>query len=124
MEILRNISLVIGSAGVVIIVWGAILAFLSFLQLEYYHIKGNHIVKKREFLRHHFGSYILIGLEFMIAADIIFTIIHPDLQRLLTLGIIVVIRTIISFFLNYELKEAYVREVRDEDELEKQIQNK
>jgi uncharacterized membrane protein len=42
-------------------------------------------------------------LEFLIAADIIHTIVEPTLKELAILGGIVVIRTIISFFLGREL---------------------
>lgn len=58
-------------------------------------------------LRHHFGSYLLLGLEFLIAADIIHTIFTPTLQKLAVLGGIVAIRTVINYFLNLELKNAH-----------------
>ncbi len=54
-------------------------------------------------VRHHFGTYILFGLEFLIAADIIDTLIKPGLQEVAILGSIVAIRSVLSFFLNREL---------------------
>ena len=51
-----------------------------------------------------FGSYLLLGLEFMIAADIIYTIAKPNTEGLITLGSIVAIRTVISYFLNKEIE--------------------
>jgi uncharacterized membrane protein len=44
-----------------------------------------------------------LGLEFLIAADIIRTIIRPTLEELAILGGIVVIRTVISYFLGKEI---------------------
>jgi len=70
-------------------------------------VKGINICKPREMLRHQFGSYLLLGLEFLIAADIIHTIVTPDMQGLIVLGAIVIIRTITGYFLNKELKEAH-----------------
>ena len=42
-------------------------------------------------------------LEFLIAADIIHTIVKPTLEELAILGSIVIIRTIISYFLGKEM---------------------
>ena len=46
---------------------------------------------------------LLMGLEFMIGADIVRTLIRPSLQELAVLGSMVAIRTVISFFLNKEM---------------------
>ncbi|MEL6259354.1 MAG: DUF1622 domain-containing protein [Pseudomonadota bacterium] len=51
------------------------------------------------------GSYILTGVEFMIASDIIHTVITREITDLLFVGLLVVIRTAISFFLQREIKE-------------------
>lgn len=106
MHILNAISLAIGIVGIGIIVWGALLALVEFFRLEYKRLKGAHTFKKTEILRYHFGTYILLGLEFLVAADIIHTIIKPDFEGLIVLGAIVVIRTIISYFLNREIKHS------------------
>jgi len=50
------------------------------------------------------GNYILLGLEFMIVSDIIHSFLQPDLMSLGQLGLLVVIRTMISFFLGKELE--------------------
>lgn len=55
------------------------------------------------------GSYILLGLEFMIVSDIIHSFLKPDLDSLYRLGLTVVIRTAISFFLGKEI-EGVIRE--------------
>src|SRR3954454_20109579 len=50
------------------------------------------------------GRAILLGLEILIIADIVRTItIDPSLQSSITLGIIVLIRTFLSFSLEIEL---------------------
>jgi uncharacterized membrane protein len=51
------------------------------------------------------GRYILAGLELFIVADIIRTALSLAFADLLFLGLLVVIRSIISFFLDRELKE-------------------
>ena len=51
------------------------------------------------------GTYILTGLEFMIASDIIHTVITRELTDLIFVGLLVLIRTAISFFLGREILE-------------------
>ncbi len=52
------------------------------------------------------GAYILVGLEFMIASDIIHTVITRELRDLAFVAALVAIRTAIGFFLGRELAEA------------------
>jgi len=101
--IIKYLSFGIGIAGIFIITWGALISIVSFIQITILQIRGKSTYSSREIVRHHFGSYILLGLEFLIAADIMETIIKPSLQEVAILGSIVMIRTILSFFLNREL---------------------
>jgi len=57
--------------------------------------------------RHDVGRAILLGLEVLIIADIVQTItIDPTLDSTLTLALIVVVRTFLSFSLEIELDGA------------------
>ncbi len=107
MVILHGISLGIGIAGTAVIIWGALLALLELIKLEGQRFKGADICARRNDLRHHFGSYLLLGLEFLIAADIINTIVSPTLEEVGILGAIVVIRTVINYSLNKEMADAH-----------------
>ena len=104
-EILHTTSTVIGITGVAIIVWGVILITYRIIKLEFKRFKQKSIYPERETLRHQLGSYLLLGLEFLIAADIIGTITHPTLNDMAVLGSIVLIRTVISYFLEKEVAE-------------------
>lgn len=55
-------------------------------------------------LRRTVGFAILLGLELLVAADIIKTLIAPGLEDVAVLGIIVLIRTILSFALQIEIE--------------------
>ena len=55
-------------------------------------------------LRESFGGVLLLGLEILVAADIIRTVaIEPTLKSVLVLGLIVIIRTFLSFSLEVEI---------------------
>jgi uncharacterized membrane protein len=56
-------------------------------------------------LRQAFGGTVLLGLEVLVAADLIRTVaVAPNLDNVLVLGLIVVIRTFLSFSLETEIE--------------------
>lgn len=52
---------------------------------------------------------IVFGLEFLIAADILETIISPTQEELVMLAVVVVIRTVLGYFLEKEAKEFQIQ---------------
>jgi len=105
MSILIAISFLITIVGAVIITWGVLSVIVEFLLSEYNLLTKKEVAEKSEgYLRHKLGKYILLGLEFMVAGDIIHTALRPSKEELIILGSIVAIRTVISYFLNKELK--------------------
>jgi uncharacterized membrane protein len=55
-------------------------------------------------LRQAFGGVILLGLEILVAADLVRTVaVQPTMQSVLVLGVIVLIRTVLSFSLETEI---------------------
>src|SRR3954452_7082169 len=56
-------------------------------------------------LRQAFGGVILLGLEILVAADLVRTVaVQPTMQSVLVLGVIVLIRTVLSFSLETEIE--------------------
>ncbi len=56
-------------------------------------------------LRGAFGGTLLLGVEFLVAADLVRTIaVAPTLENVLVLGLVVVIRTFLSFSLEIEME--------------------
>ena len=87
-------------AGVGVLVVGSVLAFGRFA-IELF---GRPFEQAYEGVRQGVGRAILLGLEILIIADIVQTItIDPTLESALTLGVIVLVRTFLSFSLEIEL---------------------
>ncbi|MEG0279833.1 MAG: DUF1622 domain-containing protein [Morganella sp. (in: enterobacteria)] len=61
-------------------------------------------VKDGRAARFYFGNWLAIALEFQLAADILITTVDPDLDSLIKLAIIAVIRTFLNYFLAKELE--------------------
>lgn len=103
MHYLHHASFGIGVLGVLIIVFGVLCGLCRFVRAEFSAAPGSNVDEARKQLRQVLGYYLLLGLEFLIAADIIDTLMKPSTQDLLVLGAIVAIRTVISYSLNSEL---------------------
>lgn len=88
-------------AGIVVILAGALVAAAFFFRALY---AGKPFLDAYESLRGNLGRAILIGLELLVAADIIGTVaVSPTLQKVTILAIIVLIRTFLSFSLEVEI---------------------
>ena len=58
-----------------------------------------------DMVRRYFGRSILLGIEVLVAADLIRTVaVDPTMENVLVLGLIVLIRTFLSFSLEIELE--------------------
>lgn len=97
------ITRIVEIAGIAIIVVGAFGSLALFLARL-----ATHVVSRDELVtgfRSSLGRSILLGLEFLVAADIINTVaIEPTIQSLLVLAGIVAIRTFLSFSLEVEIE--------------------
>jgi uncharacterized membrane protein len=103
MEYLHHATFGISVMGVLVIILGVLCGVVRFLHSEVSAVRGANVEGERRKLRQALGYYLLLGLEFLIAADIIDTLMKPTTQDLIVLGAIVAIRTVSSYSLNSEL---------------------
>jgi uncharacterized membrane protein len=96
------ISRVIDGAGVAVIVIGLLVATAAFLlTLRARAARGDSYRTYRQQV----GKAILLGLEFLVAADIIRTVaVAPTFQGVGVLAVVVAVRTFLSFTLDVELE--------------------
>jgi uncharacterized membrane protein len=88
-------------AGVAILVVGSLLAFASAAAA----LRRGDRRGAYQRVRQNVGRTILLGLEVLIIADIVLTItVDRTLDSALTLGLIVLVRTFLSFSLEIELE--------------------
>ena len=102
-EIIEGIGTAIDAIGVAVIAGGALLAVFMTIG----RIRGED-GGAYEFFRRRLGRAILLGLEFLVAADIIRTVaVTPSGESVAVLGGIVLIRTFLSFSLQLEMTGAW-----------------
>ena len=102
---LNTLATIISVTSLLIVTYGALIGVISFFRNEFKRLTGNYSITDIRKLRAVFGTYLLLGLEFLIASDILKTVLEPTLNELAILGGIVVLRTVLSVFLNKEIKE-------------------
>lgn len=105
-ELFHIIGYIINAAGIFVVLWGFIVSLKEFIRMKMKGHSFSSFFLESNRIRAMLGTYILFGLEFMIAADILHTFLKPNMMELLTLGIVVLIRTVISYFLAKEVDEA------------------
>lgn len=100
-DLAAQVSTGLELAGIIVVALGALISAL---------LAGTRLARGREWitvyrdLRRRLGRAILLGLEFLVAADIVHTVaVQPTLQSVGVLGLIVVVRTFLSFALEVEI---------------------
>lgn len=83
-----------------LVIYGGLIATIKILLAEAF--KRPY---KYEDIRKEFTNKILFGLELLIVGDILGTIRNPTVNDLMLVGTIVVIRTVLGYFLSKEAKE-------------------
>src|SRR5690242_21571890 len=101
-ETMDHVAVAVELAGVVVLVvglvWTAARALVGWARTR----NGRDAYQD---LRATLGGALLLGLEILVAADLIRTVaVAPTLENVLVLGLIVVIRTFLSFSLETEIE--------------------
>lgn len=73
-------------------------------------------VDATEGVRLKLGRVLALGLEFTVASDILRTAVAPTRQDILNLGAIVLLRTLLNYFLEREIQQGEQNRRRDEQE--------
>ncbi len=98
--IMAATGIALDTAGVLIVVVGVVLSLARFLRP-----RSTSFDQRYRRLREDVGRAILLGLEFLIAGDIISSVVvDPTVVNIATLGLIVLIRTFLSMTLQLEVE--------------------
>jgi uncharacterized membrane protein len=100
-ETMEQVARGVEVVGIATLVLGLVVALIQAARVL---IGGQEAEKAYRVVRTVFGRSILLGLEFLVAADIIRTVaVEPSLENVGVLGLIVLIRTFLSFSLEVEI---------------------
>ena len=85
--------------GIFIVTWSVIKEFWEYIQ--------NTFMKKQLDIQFNLAVGLATGLEFKMAAEILKTVIVQSLDELLVLGVVILIRALLSLLIHFEMKEPY-----------------
>lgn len=113
-EIVASIGEVVDAFGIAVIIGGILLSSIQFIQHKLSNTENAY-----QRYRQGIGRAILLGLEILVAADIIRTVgIKPDFESVGVLAMIVLIRTFLSWTLEVELSGRFPWQRRENEESE------
>ena len=93
------LKLAVEAVGAVIVGFGALATVVIYL-LSLFGIRKRSNTEIRLFL----GRYLVLGLEFQLSSDILSTAVAPTIDEIKILAAIVVIRTVLNYFLSREIE--------------------
>ena len=102
---------VVEACGAVVIVVGALWAFIRFVGVGLRRRDASAFVPVRLVL----GRFLALGLEFQLASDLLRTAVAPSWEQLGQLAAVAAIRTALNFFLSREIEEER-RQVAEEQQ--------
>ena len=101
-EICELLILAMSTVAVLGLMCGVIKATVKFVKNEVSHADKASVLRT---IKNELGAYVLFSLEILIAADIVESIIKPTFEDIGKLAALVVIRTVISYFLGKEIDQ-------------------
>lgn len=77
--------------------------------------RTTHHYDSTELIRLKLGRMLALGLEFTVASDILRTAVAPSRQDILNLGAIVLLRTLLNYFLEREIRQGEQRRLPEQE---------
>jgi uncharacterized membrane protein len=91
--------------GATVVTWGSLHGLSMLLRRTWRSLNKLPLVDTLRDIRIAIGEKMALGLDFFLAGDIIGTIVIPSKDALMVLGGIVVIRTVMAYFLAQEIEK-------------------
>lgn len=113
-EVVDVLIVIVEACGAVVIIIGAVWAFLRFVWAGLVHRSAGAFVPVRLTL----GRFLALGLEFQLAGDVLRTAVAPSWEEIGQLAAIAAIRTVLNYFLGKEIAEER-REIEEDEEKER-----
>jgi uncharacterized membrane protein len=98
MELIEPVVLAVEIVAALIIVVGVVVAFWQVLT--------RHDPAQFSDIRLTLGRFLVLGLEFQLASDLLKTAVSPNWEQLGQLALVATIRTALNYFLTREIEQA------------------
>jgi len=102
-DVIEVIHLTISAVGGLVVIWGVGEAAIRFVNVKF--SAEADMTHETDRIRERLGAHLLLSLEIFIGADIINSVVTPTWESVGILAVIVVIRTVLSYFLAKEVEQ-------------------
>jgi uncharacterized membrane protein len=102
--LILSVAFIVSALGIAVIIWGAYCSVLRLVASESAVARGQAPKSDTLSVRLLFASYLLPGLDFMLAGSVIKTAAAADWQQVTVVGGIVLVRTLFSLSTSWESK--------------------
>ena len=102
--VIELLEWVVNIAASAVMVWGFAVAIVSFVKVSVGTAAAERIMRF-QVVRCDLGVKLVFALELLIISDLLHTIISRSMEDMIMVGLLVLIRTVIAFFLNTEIQE-------------------
>jgi|TARA_B110000908_G_C9833057_1_gene262202 uncharacterized membrane protein len=109
-EIFIIIAEIIDIIGIIILIFGFAKLLMKYLGKEFLKHPLITPITEIQKIRCELGIYILLALDFLIASDIIHTIMKITKEQLIALSVMIILRIAIGYFLGKEIEEIHNKE--------------
>lgn len=109
-QALEMLSLVVDGVGYAILLFTVVKFVLRYVAFEFQRLRGIDCIRHFRDIRLELLSHVILAIDFMVISDVIHSGIAQTRDSLITLGIFVLIRSVLAFFLGLDMKD--VREER------------
>lgn len=113
-DILEYATLCVNVVGYAILMFTVVKFVLRYVSFELHRHRGLECGRAFQDIRIEFLSHVILALDFLVVADVIHSGLAQDRDSLITLGALVLIRSVLAFFLGLDLRD--VREEQKETE--------
>lgn len=97
-----------------LVIGGAVLRGIGTYLRQFFSRSKQH-VDSTEVIRLQLGRVLALGLEFTVASDILRTAVAPTREDILNLGAIVLLRTLLNYFLEREIRQGEQSRLADKE---------
>ena len=114
LKVLVGYFAVAAEIAAALVIGGAVLrAITSYLRQLFSRSKQHY--DSTESIRLKLGRVLTLGLEFTVASDILRTAVAPTRQDILNLGAIVLLRTLLNYFLEQEIRQVEESSAKEQE---------
>ncbi len=107
MSIFKSIAEIINIIGITILVFGFAKELIKYLIVEFKEGVMFTPIRAIQKIRCQLGVYILLALDFLIASDIILSVVDLSMEELIKLSATITLRIAMGYFLGKEVDELH-----------------